>query len=330
MAIPSSRSFFGIAKETRPAAGAAPTAVAATDYIPFTSFTTKDVITRLEDKGMRGSMAELFDLIDGNKYSEIEFGIDGLADAIGYPIGGVLGDIGFTVGPPNIFTMAALNSQATNGQPTTWTISDYYGLGAASTRQYAGCQFESVDIKFTADAAVTATAKAKGYASATATNPTPTFSTVPVMPAWQGVVTLNGSTNTQLFEGNCLIQRSVSPLFTVDGNQRPYQNFARAVTVSGSLNLIFETDTELSLYLNNTKAALDIDFNQGAGATATEIKLHMTTVGFKSGNIDRSKDYLMLPLSYVAIANTTDVGASAGYSPIKVTLKNAKATGTYG
>jgi hypothetical protein len=38
----------------------------------------------------------------------------------------------------------------------------------------------------------------------------------------------------------------------------------------------------------------------------------------------------MLPLTYVAIANTTDVGASSGFSPIKVTLKNAKATGTFG
>jgi hypothetical protein len=34
-------------------------------------------------------------------------------------------------------------------------------------------------------------------------------------------------------------------------------------------------------------------------------------------------------VTYKAIANTTDVGASAGYSPIKVVLKNAKATAVY-
>lgn len=330
MALPRSRSYLGIAKETRPTPGAAPTAVAATDYIPFTTLNPVDQIKYLDDKGMRGSMVDEYDVIQGNIHSEIDIAGDVFPDTIGYFLSGLLGDV-VTTGASAPFTHAisVLNSQASNGQPTTFTLSDYYALGSASTRQYAGCQFSSVDMKFTADALLTYSAKAMGFASATAANPTPSFSAVTPLPAWTGVVTLNASTSTLLADGNCSIQRPVTPIFTVDGNQRPYQLFAGPVTAGGSLTLVFESDTEMGYYLNNTRPALDIDFTSGAGAAAVEVKLHMTKCAFTVAKIERSKDYIELGVTYKALANTTDAGASAGYSPLKVTLKNAKASGTY-
>lgn len=330
MALPRSRSYLGIAKETRPAAGVAPTAVAATDFIPFTSITPFDNVAYLDDKGMRGSMVDEYDVIQGQIYSEFEFAGDVFPDTVGYMVAGVLGDV-VTTGSvaPYTHAVSTLNSQASNGQPSTFTLSDYYSLGSSSTRQYAGVQFQSIDFKFTADSLLTYTTKALGYASATASNPTPSFSTVTPLPSWTGVVTLNGSVNAQLADGNCSISRSVEPIFTVDGNQRPYQLFAGAVACSGSLMMVFESDVELGLYLNNTRPILDIDFTSGAGATATEVKLHMNKCAFTVAKIERGKEYIELNVNYKALANTTDAGASAGYSPIKVTLKNAKTSGTY-
>ena len=330
MALPRSRSYLGIAKETRPTPGAAPTAVAATDFIPFTSISPVDVINYLDDKGMRGSMVEEYDVIQGNIHSEFEFAGDVFADTIGYVVAGVLGDVTTTgASAPYTHAISVLNSQASNGQPTTYTLSDYYSLGNASTRQFAGTQFESVDFKFTADALLTYTAKAKAYQSATAANPTPSFSTVTPLPSWTGAVTLNGATSTLLADGNCAISRSVEPIFTVDNNQRPYQLFAGAVKVEGALTLVFESDTELNLYLQNTKPALLINFTQGAGASAQQVQLNMTKCAFTVAKIERGKEYIELSANYKAMANTTDAGASAGYSPIKVTLKNAKTSGTY-
>jgi len=330
VALPRSRSYLGIAKETRPTPGSSPTAVAATDFIPFTSITPVDVITYLDDKGMRGSMVDEYDVIQGNKHSEFEFGGDVFPDTIGYMVAGVLGEVA-TTGASAPFTHAinVLNSQASNGQPPTFTLSDYYSLGSASTRQYAGAQFNSIDFKFSADALLTYTAKAMAYVSATATNPTPSFSAVTPVPAWTGAVTLNGSTSTLLADGNCSITRTVSPIFTIDGNQTPYQLFAGPVTVGGALTLIFESDTELGYFLNNTRPSVAIDFTAGSGATATEVKLNMTKCAWTVGKIERSKDFIELGVTYKGLANTTDVGTSAGYSPIKVTLKNAKASGTY-
>lgn len=330
MALPRSRSYLGIAKETRPTPGSAPTAVAATDFIPFTSITPVDQIKYLDDKGMRGSMVDEYDVIQGTIHSEFEFGGDVFPDTIGYMVSGVLGEVATTgASAPYTHVINVLNSQASNGQPTTFTISDYYSLGSSSTRQFAGTQFESIDFKFSADALLTYTTKAKGYQSATATNPTPSFSAVTPVPSWSGVVTLNGSASTVLASGNCMIQRPVDPIFTIDGNQRPYQLFAGPVTANGSLTLVFESDTELGYYLNNSKPALDIDFLAGTGASTTEVKLHMTKCAFTLAKIERSKDYIELSVTYKALANTTDIGTSGGYSPIKVTLKNAKASGTY-
>ena len=330
MALPRSRSYLGIAKETRPAPGSSPSAVAATDYIPFTSITPFDNVKYLDDKGMRGSMVDEYGVIQGNIYSEFDFGGDVFADTVGYIYGGVLGDVATTgTGAPYTHTIALLNSQASNGQPTTFTLSDYYSLGSSSTRQFAGVQFAGIDTKFSADALVTYTAKGMGYQSVTAANPTPSFSTVTPQAAWTGTVALAGGTTATLAEGNVNIQRAVTPIFTVDGTQAPYQLFAGPLTVDGSMLLVFESDTQLNYYLQNTQPSLSVDFTSGTGASLVQVKFFMTKCAFTVAKIERTKDYIELNVNYKAIANTTDAGASSGYSPVKVTLKNAKAASTY-
>jgi hypothetical protein len=330
MALPRSRSYLGIAKETRPTPGSSPTAVAATDFIPFTTLNPFDNITYLDDKGIRGSMTEEFGVIQGKQYSEIDIAGDVFPDTVGYLYSGVLGDLATTGSvAPYTHTISLLNSQATNGQPTTYTISDYYSLGSSSTRQYAGAQFASIDTKFSADALLTYSAKAMAFESVTAANPTPSFSALSPLPSWTGAVSLAGSPSANLAEGNVNISRAVSPIFTVDGTQNPYQLFAGPVTVDGSLLLVLESDAQLNYYLNNTQPVMAIDFTSGTGATAVQVKFNMTKCAFTVAKIERGKDYIELNVNYKAIANTTDAGASSGYSPLKVTLKNAKVSGTY-
>ena len=164
---------------------------------------------------------------------------------------------------------------------------------------------------------------------ATVVTPTASYSTVTNVPVWTGVTTIAGSVSTRLAEGNISIKRALSPIFTVDNSQSPYQIFQGAVEVDGSLKLIFEDNTELNYFINNTQPSLDISFSQGSGGTATKVQFTMTKCAFQVAKIDRSKDYVELDVTYKAIANTTDVGASSGYSPIKVTLQNAKSTAVY-
>lgn len=329
MALPRSRSFLGIAKETRPTPGLAPTAVAATDFIPFTTITPFDNITYLDDKGIRGSMTEEYNVIQGKIHSEFDFGGNVHADTIGYMLSGVLGDVTTTGSvPPYSHAIALLNSQATNGQPTTFTISDYYSLGAGNTRLFAGCQFSEIDVKFSADALLTYSTKAFGYQSVASTNPVPSFSSVSPIPAWSGSVTFAGASTAFMSEGNVKISRPVTPIFTVDGTQRPYQLFAGPVAVEGSMLLVMESDAQLNYYLNNTQPAVSIQFSEVSPGT-TKLTFTMTKCAFTVGKVERGKDYIEVNTNFKALANTTDVGSSAGFSPIKATVVNSKVSGTY-
>lgn len=325
MALPKYKSFLGIAKEASRSAGVDPTPVAATDFIPIKNITPFDNIKYLTDEGWRGSMVANYGQVQGVIYSEFEFGGDVFPDTIGYAIAGVLGDYAISgASAPYTHTMAVKNSS--NGQATSYTLTDYNSFNA---RQFAGSQFGSLEFKFSADGLLEYSAMAQGYGSATAATPTATFSTLAPTPVWVGTTTIAGSLSTKLTEGTVSIKRELTPIFSVDGSQNPYQIFQGAVEVEGDLKLIMEDDTDLVRYLNNTQPSLALDFSQGAGASLTQLLLTMTKCAFVVAKVERSKDFVEVAVNFKAVANTTDVGASAGFSPIKVTLKNAKSTTVY-
>ena len=325
MANPRYRSFLGIAKEATRSPGVVPTPVAATDFIPVKNITPLDDITYLDDTNWRGSMVEVYGTTQGVISSTFSYDADVFPDTVGYAVAGVLGDAAISgASAPYTHTMAVKNSGT--GQATSYTITDF---NAYNARQYSGTQFGEVDFKFSADGLLEYTATGAGYASATATTPTPSFSAVQNIPVWVGTTTIAGSLALNLQSGNVAIKRALTPIHTVDGAQSPYQVWQGAVNVSGSLSLVMEDDTQLQYYLSNTQPSLVLNFSQGAGATATQVQFTMTKCAFKVAKVVRSKDYVELEVDYTAIANTTDVGASAGYSPIKVQLKNAKSTALY-
>jgi len=320
MPQPTFRSFLGIAKETTFG-----TAVAATAYLPVKSMKPKDKLALLDDAGMRGSMVDSYGKIAGPVFAEYDFEGDVFPDTVGYALAGVLGDVTVTgASAPYTHAMAVLNSGT--GQPPSYTLSDYYAI---ATRQFAGVKFSEVGIKFAGDGLLTYSAKAVSLASATTSAPTPSYTAVAPLAGWVGAVTIGGSGNLTLIDGECTIKRPVAVMHTVDGTQAPYALWSGPVTVSGKMNLVMEDDTQLLNYLNNSQPSLDINYAQGAGASAVQVKLHMTKAAYGSAEIERGKDYIGLSVDFEAIANTTDVGGSGGYSPIKVTLQNALPSGTY-
>lgn len=323
MANPRYRSYLGIAKETTKG-----TAVAATAFIPVRNITPFDNITYLDDKNWRGSMVDTYDTRQGVIYSEFDFEGDVFPDTVPYVVGGIMGEVATTgASAPYTHTFTILNSGT--GQPTSYTLTDFYGRTDANpVRRYAATQFSEIDFKFSADGLLEYSAKGVGYGSAVSTAPTTSFSTVTVVPAWTGTTTIAGSVSTLLESGNIKISRSVNPIHTVDNSQTPYQVFVGAMDVTGSLTLVMEDDTQLNYYLNNTQPSLVINFAQGTGGTATGIQFTMTKCAFMNTKIDRSQDYVQLTTDFHALANTTDKGASGGYGPIQVACKNATATGT--
>ena len=327
MAVQASvRSYVGIAKETTKG-----TAVAPTDFIPVAkdSLAPVDIVDPLYDIGLRGSNVVNYNYIPGRKRSTFDFGGAVFADAIGYPLAGILGAVNTSgASAPYTHTISLLNSTAssTDTQPISYTMTDFY---AVNVRRFPGCQFSDFTLKFNADGMLEYDTKTTGWSSSTTTDPTPTFSTVLPTPVWQGTVSIGGSAVSTAMEGSIEMKRAVSTIYGIAQTQDPYQVFLGGLEVTGTIKFIMEADTELTRFLTNTQPTIVLNWAYGTGATAVQIQATLTKGAYTAAAISRGDDYVSVTINLNAQANTTDDGASGGFAPIKWVIQNAKASGTY-
>jgi hypothetical protein len=128
------------------------------------------------------------------------------------------------------------------------------------------------------------------------------------------------------------MMRPTQPIFGIANTQDPYTVFAGALEVKGQLKFVMEDDTQLTAFLSQDSAnlpALVVNWSQGSGATATQIQATLSKRAYTTAVIDRSKDHVEIVVDIIGLGNSTDVGSTSGFSPIKWTIKNAIASGTY-
>jgi hypothetical protein len=300
------------------------------DYIPLTTFDFADTIATVEDKGVRGSNVETYNVSNVSGVSDISIGGDVFPDTFGYLLGSIFGAVDFTGGTPNVHTFAAMNTSASNGQPTPLMCFYYNGI---NTRLYPGMKLSELTINFDPAQLVTWTAKAKGFLSGVVANPTPSFSAITVQPAWQATLTIGGTTYTNIETCSFTITRaSIDAPDTLDGNQSPYIIWAGPLTTTATVNFIAEDDTILNFYLQGTQPTVVLTLVNGTGATQVGVTVQLTKANFMTGvkYNSGSKGYVEIGGPITAVANTTDANtAGGGYSPSRVLLRNTKATGTY-
>lgn len=323
-AQPSVRSYLGIAKEVTPA-----TPVNATDFIPISkdAFKPVDIINPLYDTGLRGSMVENYNYIQGRRHTEIDVAGPVFADTIGYWLGGILGSVATTgVSAPYTHTISLKNATSGDAQPTSFTLEDYY---VAGNRYYPGCKVTEFAMTFNSEGMLEYTAKLMGHPSQTTAASTPSFSAVTPTAVWRGAVTIGGSSIGYTTDGTITMTRKAEAIFGIDTAQGPYEVFLGALDTTGSLTFVMENDDQLTNFLSNTQPALTFTWSQGAGASATSIGFTVTKGAYTTAAIDRSGDHVAITVDLTGIANTTDAGATAGYAPIKWSLQNAVTSGTY-
>ena len=320
------RSYIGVAKE-----GTKGTAVAPTAFIPVSVSKLKpvDVIDPLYDEGLRGSLVKDYNYIQGRYRSTFDFGGPVFPDTIPWAVAGLLGKVTTTgASAPYTHTVTLKNASATaaDAQPTSLTFTDFY---AANVRAYAGCQVHDFNLTFTAEGLMDYDAKATGWQSATASTPTPSFSTIVPTPVWQGTVSVGGSTVANAVDGNISLKRSVTPIYGISNTQNPYSIFVGALETTGQIKFVMENDTQLTNFLSNTQPAIVLNWSNGSGATATQIQATITKGAYTAAVIERSKDFVEVTVDFTGIGNTTDAGASNGYSNVSWVFQNAVTSGTY-
>jgi hypothetical protein len=320
------RSYLGIAKEATRG-----TAVAPTDFIPVMKDALKpvDIVDPLYDTGLRGSNVLNYNYIPGRTRSTVDYGGAVFADTVGYAIAGLLGEVATTgASAPYTHDITLLNSLAVGGdvQPISYTLTDFY---AVDVRSYPGCQFSDFSLKFNADGMLEYDAKSTGWSSEVVATPTPSFSTILPTPVWRGTVSVGGSVLATAMTGNIDMKRPATPIYGIASTQDPYQVFLGPLEVTGKITFVMEDDSQLLNFLNNTQPALVFDWNYGTGAAEVQISATLTKGAYTTGVIERGEDFVQVSVDFNAQSNTTDAGASGGFSPISWTLQNAKPSGTY-
>jgi hypothetical protein len=320
------RSFIGIAKEVTKG-----TPVAPTDYllVEADSLKPEDIIDPLYDKGLRGSLVDSYNYIQGRVRSTFDFSSAAFPDGIGYALTGLLGSCATTgASAPFTHTISLKNNlaAAADAQPISYTLTDFY---AAAVRAYPGIQFTDFTLKFNADGLLEYDAKTTGWASSAASTPTPSFSTVLPTPVWAGTVSIGGSTVSNAVEGEISMKRPVTPVYGISNTQNPYAVFVGALETEGKFTFAMEDNTELTRFLTNTQPAITLNWALGAGSSATQIQATITKGAYTTAVIERGEDYVQIAIELNAQGNTTDAGSTGGFSNIKWVLQNAKASGTY-
>ncbi|HWU23264.1 MAG TPA: phage tail tube protein [Nocardioides sp.] len=319
MPKPSHLAALGVAREVTPGMAVAPTA-----WVPWKTLTPKDDTNPIEDTGQRGAPVDVFGIYAGQKGSELDLGGDVMADSIGWLLASVLPDVVTTgASAPYSHAFSTLCSGDTQPPSQTWTIFDPLG-----TWQYPGIQFSELGFKWNADGLLEWSAKGMGWSYVSGSTPTTSFSAVPPVANW-AITNKIAGTATFVQDGELTIKRTVTAIRGSAGTQDPYRIWSGDVSVEGKATLVMENTTQRDAFQAATAQSFEVSYSQGSGSTATGLTLHCSNVVYTEGSPNYGKDYIELPVTFKAVGNTSDVGASGGYSPILATLTNAVASGTY-
>lgn len=321
MPFPIGRSAVGIGLETTPG-----TAVAASFWLPSTTMNPTETVPLLLDQSMRGSAAKDYGSQPGP--TSVAYALAGslIPDAVGWPLVGILGEDVVTGSAPVQHVAALYNG--TSFQPPSYTIVDVNGLEAIS---YAGAMFSDFELTLGAADLGKWTATAVGSSAASSgTLPTVSYSTVPPLAAWKTTVLVGGAASTIETDAVITFKRSVAPIFALNNTQTARNIFAAGdLEVTGKLTAVFEAAGLRDVFRAGTTSSVDLTVATGTGSTLVSLNIHCSQIALNKADVARGKTYVELDTEFTAIANTTDVGASGGLSPAKVTLKNAIASGSY-
>lgn len=226
-------------------------------------------------------------------------------------------------------------SQLQTAQAHSLTVTDWSGVTATTgARAYPGAMFSELAITVDPTKLLTFSAKATSWGSvAAASTPPVTISALGPQPAWDVAVGIGGPASGGTLMSNVAnlsvtLTRQVKVLPAL-GGKNPYLIKQGKLGMAGKFTLYAADETPLTNYLTNQQPQLQIVCATGSGASTQLLQFDMQQVYYKTSVINRSSEAVTFDVDFTAIANTTNVGASGGFSPVMVTTKSAVAVGTY-
>lgn len=309
---PSSKQALHLAKEAvKGVAEAAPT-----ESIPIREFTGGRDKTKLPDMSLRGSAVDSYSEADGVYNGLFNLKGDVFADSIGHLLLGIFGEEALSGAGPYLHAFNVLNSG--DQQPPAHTLWDNYSV---NIRRYPGAQITDLKFSWADNGLLTYEANALTLADTVVAAPVASYGTLAPLAAWVGICQIGGVAAYPL-SGECNISRSNAEAIHVqDGAQGPHAIWVGALVVEGKVTLLMETDVYYQQFIDNTQPTLLFGFTS---APANGFTIQMSKCTWRTPKIDRGSSYVKLDLNYKALGNTTDAGASGGYSLAKISLANSR------
>jgi len=211
------------------------------------------------------------------------------------------------------------NSPETGNQPPSYTITDYDG--EEKWRSLPAAQLSSIALSGAADSLPKSAVDWFANKSITPSAPTPSFTTAEAPPGWAAVLALNGTQVGYLVQWSFDLKRNVKNVPAITNTQNYYQHFAGALEATAKITVLEDpAATWLTAYENGELES--VDFTLADVQSGYALNLHATKSKFTSGELDRSKEWVEVPLDVQLIPSSTDAQAG-GVSPIVCTVANA-------
>lgn len=303
---------------------------------PFDTWSPEFVPTWLDDKALRAAMGDTYGRQQGPVHETVSWGGPVFLDQLPLFLNNILGDITSTGTLPVSHACSLLNSGG--GQPGSLTLFAWEGMPATTgSRTYPGVCLSELTITGNADSTLLMYS-AKGLAYASADLPTTpavyTPTTVAPLAAWRFALgiggTAAGAPNKTIRDFSFTIARALRVENTFQNSQNPFIIARGPISMTGSATCTVPGDESYVNYLiNNTQPQLNLAADVGAGATNFGITINANQTAFDTTKLNNSEEVLGYDGTFVMIDNVTDVGASGGFSPCKITVRNQTASGSY-
>jgi hypothetical protein len=214
------------------------------------------------------------------------------------------------------------NSNAAGNQPPSYTITDY--AGETNWRQLAAAQLDSLNISGAADTLPKATVQWMANVAITPSAPSASFTTAEAPPGWTVTAGIGGTQLGYLVSWEFDLKRNVKNIPAITGNENYYQHFAGALDATSKIVVLENPEaTWISAYEKGELESIDLTISDVQNGWA--LNLHSSKAKFTTAELDRSKEWVEVPLDMQLIPSSTDALAG-GVSPIKATVANAKTT----
>lgn len=320
------KAFLGIAPETTVG-----TPVAPTFTFPYGKFAPVDKPVFEKDPSLRGSMATDYNLIQGVFQSDFTLSGPVYMDVIEHLLVNMLGDR-VTTGSADPYTHANSLYNTSPGQPKTHTLTHYTGVPASTgARVYSSACLS--DLSFTWDAgAKLMDFSAKGMAwgsTIAAATPTAAPSAVPALASWRAVMGLGGPATggtlvPYVSHATIDFKRKLEAHYTMSNGQQPYIIQRGGMGCTGKMTIVAADETPIVKLLAATQEQLQLIISNGiTGAGQRQLQIDIQLAAYNVAKINEGKTATMYDLEFIALANSTNAGASGGLSPAKVTVMNA-------